>query len=103
MILFSFRERVNDLQDQRAYTPRAWRWICEIGRGHAGFYHQWLPREGDWRHGGGYYDISITRHWSWGEGHTYYDGPHCSFSIGPIHLNWSGDWCDKCFGADEET
>lgn len=32
--------------------------------------------------------ISITRFWDWGSAHSWYDGPHCSFSVGPVHFVW---------------
>jgi hypothetical protein len=43
--------------------------------------------------------FSINDCWSWGSMHVYYDGPHCFYSVGPIHFHWN-DWdCKKC---DEE-
>ena len=53
------------------------------------------------RPGGRYYSISLTRHWDWGRHHGYYDGPHDSFSLGFFHINWSGDWCDRCYEGDD--
>lgn len=44
---------------------------------------------------------NITPHFDIGEEHIYYDGPHCSFSLGYLHLCWEGDprtgWCEKCY------
>jgi hypothetical protein len=53
----------------------------------------WKDGSTRWVH---YYSIAITKHWYLGESHNYYDGPHCGFSLGFLHFNWSGDWCNKC-------
>lgn len=85
---------------------RSWRWVLEtdawrdggslfgVGIGFAQQYRS--ERDPEWGRAVHYYEITITRHFALGEEHAYYDGPHCSFSLGWIHFNWSGDWCEKC-------
>jgi len=54
-----------------------------------------------WRTGAGYHNVSIhLDRWEWGRSHDYYDGPHDSFSLGCFHVNWQGDWCEKCANGD---
>lgn len=58
--------------------------------------------ENKWSSGGRYYALSLSKHFiSFGRSHAYYDGPHDAFSLGFLHYAWSGDWCDKCYGGNE--
>ncbi len=52
--------------------------------------------DGAWGAHGCYFTLSITPAIRWGARHDYYDGPHCSFSVGPLHFSWSYWWCSKC-------
>jgi len=51
-----------------------------------------------------YYCVNLTGKWSWGSYHAYYDGPHCFFSVGPLHFAWRNWKCkvclDECGGVD---
>ena len=41
--------------------------------------------------------IVINRHWSWGDSHVWHDGPHCVFSVGPLHIHYTRlGWRCKC-------
>lgn len=56
-----------------------------------------------WHTGAGYHLFSIhLGRWEWGRTHDYYDGPHDSFSLGCFHVNWQGNWCEKCANGDAE-
>jgi hypothetical protein len=50
----------------------------------------------DYEHVLRYVNCSLTKHFMIGQSHAYYDGPHCGFSLGFIHFNWSLGWCEKC-------
>ena len=45
-----------------------------------------------------YYGIHLNwNYWSFGFDHIFYDGPHCMFNIGPIQIQYGGNWdCKKC-------
>jgi len=82
----------------------AWRWAVEI----KGF-DVWVTREArvndtnTWRQGYGYYNVHIRRKisdWKLAREHAYYDGPHDHLAIGPLYVNWQGDWCDKCYAGE---
>lgn len=99
MILFSFGKH----NKRHQYTPKeisGWRWVFEIERWSQGIsigFNSQYCWDGEWRQcKQGYYNISLTKHWKFGESHDYFDGPHCGFSIGFFHFNWSGKWCKKC-------
>ena len=100
MILWKSKEDPEDRGD--AYPNSAFRWTFQAGEWHLGFVHQARDRHtGEWNNGHARnYEIWITKHFRLGIQHVYYDGPHCSFSIGWIHFNWSGGirsgWCTKC-------
>ena len=105
MILYKFKEKFNDRNTGSRWVFMAclkstWPVIS------VGFYHQYnmnidTERYSDrvddesWYLGGRYYDISVTPHFSVGRRRDYYDGPHDSFSLGFLHVNWSADWCQK--------
>jgi len=84
---------------------RAWRWVLEAGRWSQGvsigFTKQVLFDGEQWCAAHHYYDVSLTKHFRLGESHDYYDGPHCAFSLGWLHINWSGAWCTKCMPEKE--
>lgn len=85
---------------------RKWRWRPEFGffrdGFHIGFHHEVLFHNANkWQRAARYFSISLTKHWLWGQSHDYYDGPHCGFSLGFLHINWSWNWCTKCM-PDEE-
>jgi len=50
-----------------------------------------------WRPAGKYFELSLTSRFHLGEDHMYHDGPHCSFGLGLLHVNWSYRWCEKCW------
>ncbi len=106
MILWKSKIETEDKPEFSELGRRSWRWVFEVDYWKpmavgAGFYHQVLFEKGDWRPAVQYYNLSLTPHFRLGERHDYYDGPHCSFSIGFLHINWSGDWCKKCMPDDE--
>jgi hypothetical protein len=47
--------------------------------------------------------VAFTSTFALGSQHTYYDGPHCSFSLGWLHISWEGHLltgdCAKCHGG----
>lgn len=43
-----------------------------------------------------YIALNLTPHWNFGFNHIWYDGPHCSFSMGRLHLCWNIFNCRKC-------
>jgi len=67
-----------------------------------GFYRQYQLRSTSiWETSHvGIYEFRIDKRFLWGSKHVYYDGPHCSYSIGPIHFSWNGrfrtGYCKKC-------
>lgn len=54
-----------------------------------------------------FYGVSLTRAFSFGVDHAYYDGPHCSLSLGFLHILWSGNpltgWCEKCMPGEDRA
>jgi len=96
LIIFKFKENRN-IPIQAIKYVLGYRWIFEINYFCIGFAHQCQSTsDGKWNLAGSYYYIDINRFWRFGRTHAYYDGPHDGFSIGFIHFNWSGNWCDKC-------
>ncbi len=99
MILCSIQEN-NPVPEFARDAIAGYRWALEVGLFNVGIFHQYLSvHNKEWYHGGRYYDVAITREWRWGREHLYYDGPHDGLSLGFLHINWSGEWCDKCYAA----
>lgn len=107
MILFKFREKYfapGELPDYCCFMAE--RWVFEVDKyGKTlgiGFSRQIKPKDGgDWyRCGTPYYELMIDWDWRVGRIHAYYDGPHDQFSLGFLHLCWSGEWCDKCANGE---
>lgn len=97
MIVLTFRKKHNVPEFARDAVT-GYRWALELSGLSIGFYHQYQAAIGGaWRHGGRYYNTSITSYHAWGRSHSYYNGPHDCLSLGFLHLNWSGDWCDRCY------
>jgi hypothetical protein len=71
---------------------RRWRWVLSLEWGWLGIDR--MLQHGDnpeWRWIGTWLGLSITKHFKLGPWHGYYDGPHCSFSLGWLHIIWEGD------------
>lgn len=94
MILMKWAEEKSD--DPSSYCD-AWRRVLEVGFLHFGVTQQYRPRGREWfsSHVDGW-SVDVTRHFELGPYHAYYDGPHCSFSLGFLHINWSNWKCKKC-------
>ena len=102
MILFTFKNKATLIDDPGFDVGiSARRWIFEVSPTEIGFNFQCHWRETGWGYAGMYYVVSLTKYWHWGRHHAYYDGPRDGFSIGFIHFNWSGRWCQKCYDGDE--
>jgi hypothetical protein len=113
MILWAGKVETESEPEYADMGRRSWRWVLEtdvwrrdgrlFGAGIALLQRWRCERDGDEWGGIGcrYYDVSITRYFVLGEEHAYYDGPHCSFSLGWLHFNWSGDWCTKCMPPEK--
>jgi hypothetical protein len=102
VILLSFGETVNtNGPDKMGGASAGWRWVLEVERWSVFLHQQALPRpvtdESRWSYlTSGYFGVSVSEHWMWGSDHGYYDGPHCSFSVGPVHFLWSYWRCERC-------
>jgi hypothetical protein len=86
---------------------RAWRWTIEVNPWSLRLQEQVQHGDAPWRpsHSLGYYMAGVSTKpeaWHVAMHHDYYDGPHHALWIGPLWLNWSGDWCDVCMPPDEE-
>jgi hypothetical protein len=98
MNLFTFRERPETRGE--GFQCSAFRWALQASRWAIGLVHQY--KYGDEWHDSHtrVVEVSVHRPWLWGAYHAYYDGPHCVFSFGPVHVQWSGalrdGWCEKC-------
>lgn len=88
-----------ELETRPDYPCRTFRWVFRVERWFVGFVaqHQWAS-SGEWCD-------SHTRvagfHFNWpgrqfGASHWYYDGPHCSFFVGPLQVQWYNHDCKKC-------
>lgn len=82
---------------------RSWRRVLEISTWltrpgvSLGVYWQTRADGGSWRTlGSDYLSVSINTTLKWGAMHAWYDGPHCHFSIGPIHFAWTNWDCRRC-------
>ncbi len=80
---------------------RSWRWVLEARPTSLDLSHQYKMRDSDEFHHGvsGYFNATLTRHFKLGGDHSWYDGPHCGFSFGFVHFNWSWWNCKKCEGS----
>lgn len=108
MKLFSFwYGGFEDFEGKRRET----RWTVQVDRNPTKYYRLYfhigqelLSSNDTWIHGYGYYAVGITtsaymkseRKIQWGRHHDYYDGPHDSFGLGRLRIQWQGDWCDEC-------
>lgn len=83
---------------------RSWRWALEVHFTSIELFEEY-SRDGGitWSLANRYYTLCITKRWAMGEYHLYYDGPHCSFSLGFLHYNWSGEWCTECMPNETIT
>jgi len=99
MILCKFRETHEDKVEFDNVGLRGWRWIVEVVAFSISLQRQVIfhkSEKPEWQSCSNYFNVSLTKYFILGPEHTYYDGPHCSFSIGWIHFNWSYWWCTKC-------
>jgi hypothetical protein len=103
MILFKFKETHEDKPRYEHCGRRGWRWVFEVDKWKegvsVGFSQQVIFHDRpdpEWRSACDYFAVSLTKHFMFGSDHAYYDGPHCSFSLGFFHFNWSYWWCKKC-------
>jgi hypothetical protein len=103
MILWKFKETHEEKAEYDNVGRRGWRWVFEatgwnegwgIGLQRQVIFHD--SEKPEWASRCEYFVANVTRHFALGQQHIYYDGPHCSFSIGWLHLNWSYWWCKKC-------
>lgn len=96
MILWRFKER---LEPNEKAPCKSFRWVLEAQWFYLGLVYQYQLRSNDqWVSSHTIqYSVCLNRYWSFGGEHIYYDGPHCSFSIGPVHFNWWNGSCEKCF------
>ena len=102
MILFSFAHEPETRKHASGepYPCLAFRWTVQASRWRLGIIAQHQTDDEVWRDTHSrIFGVSVTKHWAFGSEHIYYDGPHCSFSLGPIHIVWGGGirsaWCDK--------
>lgn len=83
----------------------AHRWVVELSGCSISLVSQYRVRTtGEWRPSHvDCYAVSLTRHWAVGQEHVYYDGPHCFFSLGPLHVQYvpRGGWCERCMPTEE--
>jgi hypothetical protein len=105
MILWKGKERLT--AGRHAFPCRAVRWAFEIGRWKAGFVwqRQWVDTLA-WKSTGAWYGVVLGGSFLLGSHHAYYDGPNCSFSLGWLHICWSGGistgWCGKCMPPEND-
>lgn len=102
MILFKFKEHP---ETRPKFPCTAFRWTIQTnwfkgGGFQIGFVHQ-SQSNGEWCDSHtSVYALSLHRPASFGIEHYYYDGPHCSLSLGWLHVLWGGGirsgWCKKC-------
>lgn len=105
MIVFTTKPEVEDKIVNSDMGIRQWRWCLSTSCSKTRGYYIDLCREikwknFDWHPASDYFSINITDHFHLGSSHLYYDGPHCSFSLGYLHFNWSYWWCKKCSPDD---
>lgn len=99
MILFTWGEQTEPEVKFADMGKRSWRWALNVEFFSIGVWLQTSSeRNNEWRFGPDYYDVSVTKHFSLGQEHFWYDGPHCSFNLGFLHVNWSGSDsdCERC-------
>lgn len=92
MILFTFGEEHEETPAIPSVGRRGWRWVFEVGLFYVGLQRQVIFHDGKagWYSGSGdYFNVNLNKNFLLGGYHAYYDGPHCSFSIGWLHFNWS--------------
>jgi hypothetical protein len=111
MIIWKSKEipetRNQDPSNKIDWPCEAFRRVLEIGWNdgfHFGLVNQYKLRDGgEWctSHVGNW-EVWITSRWAIGPAHFYYDGPHCTFSLGIIHLHYpvKNDRCEKCMPDD---
>ena len=95
MRLLATRKRTDLLTPLTHKKITGHRWALHVNRWSISVESEDLWDE-EWCPGTAYFDMSLTSYFSLGGSHGYYDGPHCSFSLGWLHLNWSYWWCKKC-------
>jgi hypothetical protein len=107
LILFKFKEYP---ETRPGFPCEAFRWsiqsswIKPIGF-ELSFAHQHKYKgEPEWHTGHARnHGFGVFGPMRFGSSHFWYDGPHCSFSLGWLHLIWSGKpWsgrCQKCEGT----
>lgn len=103
MILYTTKPNTETTPEFAYLGRRSWRWVLEIKPFFIDLCQQIKFEPGnargynsEWHPASYYFTLAISKKFKWGSNHVYYNGPHCSFSIGPIHLSWSYWWCKKC-------
>lgn len=104
MRLLAFQESHETVPAIPHIGRRGWRWVLDLSwlsltlQRQVMFHNTTQPI---WRDmGGSYFNMCLTRYFRIGQSHDYYDGPHCSYSLGWLHFNWSHRWCEKCMPPD---
>ena len=81
---------------------RAWRWVVDLdldGRMPSLSLTQQYQRDGgEWHVANDYYSLWLGGTVRFGATHFWHDGPHCSWSLGFIHVGKSSGDCAKCSG-----
>ena len=105
MIIWTGKETEPHTEAPWRWVAMRWRWVCEVFPVFPfsiEFSKQHNRNGGPWEDGSGeYFGLSVTKYFSLGPEHMYYDGPHCSFSIGWLHIFWSLGECKKCMPDGE--
>lgn len=101
MIIARFKQRYEESSFAKKNGILKTRWVLDVGWFYVSLHYEVMFDTLVWRASGGYYGVGFTlRYWSWGREHAYYDGPHDSFSLGPLHFSWSNKWCEKCYRGE---
>jgi hypothetical protein len=74
----------------------AFRWSFQLDLDFIGIVHQYQIENKWYDSHVMVYSVALLKDWKWGFDHFWYDGPHCFFSLGPIHFQWWNDSCKKC-------
>jgi len=93
-----------DEDRKKGVTVDGWRWALHADANKDGVaigLHRGILHGNEWDDfGGEYFMVEATPRFAVGQSHNYYDGPHCSFSLGFVHICWSYWWCKKCMKDD---
>lgn len=105
VVLWKSKERKEAQLFWSEAPAKTFRWVLLIQDGGIGFSHEFSDLENEedvWHPAPKHYMMYLRRKFSFKREHSFYNEPHDELSLGFLHFEWSGKWCEKCFSGQKK-